>query len=85
MISISLSGLLGAIAGLVVAAFNYVMVINFVQTSLRKHDTSQTAEERAVFEGKLATMRRVVLALDIVVFAGVGYWLGDMIGNAVGK
>jgi hypothetical protein len=81
MIDISLAGLLGAMVGTVVAAVNYAMVIGFVQNSLRAHDRSQTPEERATFETKLAVMRRIVLALDILVFAGVGYWLGQLIGG----
>ena len=81
MMELSLAGLLGAIAGTVIAAINYAMVIGFVQKSLRAHDRSQTAEERATFEGKLALMRRIVLALDILFFGGIGYWLGVLIGG----
>jgi hypothetical protein len=84
MISISPGGLLGATVGTIVAAVNYFLIIGFIQASLRKHDTSQTAEERAAFESKLATMRRVVLTLDVLVFGGVGYWLGDSIANVFG-
>ena len=54
MMDLSLAGLLGAMVGTVIAAINYGMVIGFVQKSLRAHDRSQTAEERATFEGKLA-------------------------------
>jgi hypothetical protein len=81
MMEISLAGLLGAMVGTVVAAVNYGLVIGFVQNSLRAHDRSQTPEERAAFEGKLAVMRRTVLALDILVFGGIGYWLGQLIGG----
>jgi hypothetical protein len=81
MMQLSFAGLLGAIAGTVVAAINYGMVIGFVQRSLRAHDRSQTPEERATFEGKLAVMRRTVLAFDILFFGGIGYWLGDLIGG----
>jgi hypothetical protein len=81
MMELSLAGLLGAIAGTALAAVNYTMVIGFVQKSLRAHDRSQTPEERATFEDKLALMRRIVLALDIVFFGGIGYWLGVLIGG----
>ena len=81
MMYLSLAGLLGSMVGTIIAAINYGMVIGFVQKSLRAHDRSQTAEERTTFEGKLAVMRRTVLALDILFFGGVGYWLGDLIGG----
>ena len=81
MMALSLAGLLGAIAGTAVAAINYGMVIGFVEKSLRSHDRSATPEERATFERKLAVMRRTVLALDILFFGGIGYWLGQLIGG----
>jgi hypothetical protein len=81
MMQLSLAGLLGAMAGTAIAAVNYTMVIGFVQKSLRAHDQSQAPEERAAFEGKLALMRRIVLALDILFFGGIGYWLGVLIGG----
>jgi len=81
MMQLSLAGLLGAMVGTVLAAVNYSLVIGFVQKSLRAHDRSQTPEERATFEGKLALMRRIVLALDILFFGGIGYWLGALIGG----
>ena len=52
--------------GTAIAAVNYTMVIGFVEKSLRAHDRSQTPEERAAFEGKIGLMRRIVLALDIL-------------------
>jgi hypothetical protein len=81
MMHLSLAGLLGAIAGTVLAAVNYSLVIGFVQASLRAHDRSQTPQERATFEGKLALLRRIVLALDILFFGGIGYWLGVLIAG----
>jgi hypothetical protein len=81
MIDLSAWGLVGAIAGTVVAAVNYVAVIGFVEKSLRAHDRSQTAEERAEFERKIGVMRRSVLALDILLFGGLGYWLGEALGG----
>ncbi len=81
MMDISLAGLVGAIVGTVIAAINYGLVIGFVEKSLRTHDRSATPEERATFEGKLGIMRRSVLALDILAFGGIGYWLGSLIGG----
>ncbi len=63
------------------AAANYFAVIGFVEKSLRSHDQSQTAEEREVFERKIGVMRRTVLALDILLFGGLGYWIGETLGG----
>ncbi len=81
MFDLSLGGLIGAIAGTVLAGVNYAMVIGFVEKSLRTHDRSETPEERATFESKLSIMRRAVLGLDLLLFGGIGYWIGDAIGG----
>jgi hypothetical protein len=81
MIGISLAGLLGAIVGTVVAALSYGTLIGFVERGLRANVPAQTgADERARFKETLALVRRSVLALDILIFGGIGYWLGSMIG-----
>jgi hypothetical protein len=81
MIEISGWGLLGAVLGTAVAAVNYFAVIGFVEKSLRAHDQSQTAAEREEFERKIGVMRRTVLALDILLFGGLGYWIGEALGG----
>ncbi len=81
MIDLSVWGFVGAVVGTVVAVVNYVTVIGFVEKSLRAHDQSQSAEERAVFERKLGIMRRTVLGLDILLFGGLGYWIGEALGG----
>jgi hypothetical protein len=42
---------------------------------------AETAEERATLEQEMSALRRAVLAADIIVFAGIGYWLGMTIGG----
>jgi hypothetical protein len=81
MIDLSAWGLVGAVVVTVVAAVNYLAVIGFVEKSLRSHDRSQTAEERGEFERKIAVMRRTVLALDILFFGGLGYWIGEALSG----
>ena len=81
MIDLSAWGLAGAVAGTIVAAINYFAVISFVERSLRSHDRSQTVEEHAEFERKLSIMRRSVFALDILLFGGLGYWIGKTLGG----
>ena len=76
-----LGGLIGAMIGTVLGAINYAVLVGFVVGRLRALDTSRTAEERAAFEEKISLMRRLILGLDIVVFAGIGYWIGKTIGD----
>ncbi len=81
MTDLSLGGLLGAVAGTIVAAAIYALTIGAVEKSLRARDLSQTPQERETFERKLGVMRRCVLALDLLLFGGLGYWLGDALGR----
>ena len=81
MIDLSLAGLLGAIAGTVVAAVAYAPLVVFFERRFRLRDPSQSADERAMLEQEVFLLRRVVLAVDILVFAGLGYWLGHLIGG----
>ena len=78
---LSLAGLIGAVIGTVLGVANYAVIVSFVEGRLRALDTSQTAAEWAAFEEKISVMRRLVLGLDIVVFAGVGYWFGKTVGG----
>jgi hypothetical protein len=77
----SLAGLIGAVVGIVLGVINYVVTLGFVVRRLRALDTSQTDVERAEFERKLSLLRQLVLALDIIVFGSVGYWVGKTIGG----
>jgi hypothetical protein len=79
MIDISLAGLLGAIAGTVVAGVNYHLFIGVLERSMREREQTQTAEERDSFDRKMSLVRRIVLTTDLFVFAALGYWLGRTI------
>ena len=81
MIDLSLAGFLGAIAGTVVAAVAYAPLTAFFERRFRLRDPSQSADERAMLEQEVFLLRRVVLAVDIIVFAGLGYWLGHLTGG----
>ena len=75
MLDISLAGLIGAIAGTFVAGVNYHLFIGVLERRMRKQ--TQTAEERDGMDVELSLMRRIVLTVDLFVFAAVGYWIGD--------
>jgi hypothetical protein len=78
---LSLAGLLGALVGTVLGVINYAVIVGFVESRLRALDKSETAAEREEFERKISLMRRIILGLDIFVFAGVGYVVGKTIGG----
>ena len=80
MLDLSLFGLLGAIVGLAVAAVCYRPMVTVAERGFRARGQPQTADERAAFDGEISVLRRGVLALDILLFAGIGYWLGSMFG-----
>jgi hypothetical protein len=77
MMHLSLAGLLGAVIGTVVAATVYGRLALLVERGVR----SAGAHQRPVSDSEISMLRRVVLAADIVVFAGAGYWLGATIGG----
>ena len=81
MIDLSLAGLLGATVGIVVAAFAYGPLVAFVERSFRPRDASASPEEREAFEQERSLLRRAVLAVDILVLSGIGYWLGATIAG----
>jgi hypothetical protein len=70
MIELSLSGLIGAFAGTAVGAFAYAPLVIALQRGLGL---------RAA--GEIALLRRAVLALDILIFAALGYWLGILLAG----
>jgi hypothetical protein len=81
MMDLSLAGLIGAVIGTIVAAVAYVPLVTLVERGLRARASTGSADERESFEQEAPLLRRAVLAADIVVFAGIGYWLGAMIAD----
>ena len=53
----------------------------FVERGFRPRDASSSAEEREAFEQERSLLRRAVLAIDILVLSGIGYWLGATIAG----
>jgi len=81
VIDLSLAGLLGAVLGTVAAAAAYGPLLAFAERSFWPRDPSASAEERDALKREIPLLRRAVLAVDIIVLAGLGYWLGQMIGG----
>jgi Na+/glutamate symporter len=80
MIAISYAGLAGATVGLLVAALIYGPLAAAVERRLRARRVP-AAEDQATFAQDLSLVRRGVLAFDILVFGGLGYWIGHSIGG----
>jgi hypothetical protein len=76
MLDLSLAGLIGAILGTVVAALVYPAVLAPIERSMRGREATRSESERQALEQRLAIVRRAVLAADILLLAGLGYWLG---------
>jgi hypothetical protein len=78
MIDLSFAGLIGAMLGTVVSAVVYHLFIGNLERAVQARIQSLPDDERGDFS--LSVVRRVVLTLDLLVFAALGYWLGSMFG-----
>ena len=78
----SLPAWLGALAGTVVAVVVYVPAIRAFERSFRAQSGPQTLEQRTALEEKLSIARRLILAVDIAIFATAGYWIGHALGGS---
>ena len=74
MLDISLAGLIGAFIGTIVAGVNYHLFVGAMERAMRKPD--HTPEEREAVEAKLSALRRVAIVVELLFFAGFGYWIG---------
>ena len=72
----TVSGASGSPTGIVAAAFAYGPVVRTVEHWL---GASGGPDEHATAE--LALLRRAVLAADILLFAGVGYWFASALAG----
>ena len=78
MIDLSFAGLVGAMLGTAVAAIFYHLFIGNLERAVQARAKSLPEDERG--DLSLSVVRRVVLTLDLLVFAALGYWLGSMFG-----
>ena len=72
MIDLSFAGLIGAIAGTVVAAVIYHLFVGVLERAIRTHDQPESDDV------SLSVVRRTMLAIDVLAFAALGYWIGRM-------
>jgi hypothetical protein len=74
---LSFAGLIGAALGTAASALFYGRLIDAVETVVRKN---RTAQDRTSAQ-ELALLRRGILAADMLLCAGLGYWIGMKIGG----
>ena len=77
----SLPAWLGGLAGTIVAVAIYVPGIHIIERRLRAHGVPAAVEQRTAFENRLSVKRRVILGVEIALFATLGYWIGNAIGG----
>ena len=73
---LTLGGLLGAMAGAIIGGANYAMLIGTLDGLLKSREGTEA--ERQDSASNVWVLRRVFLGLDVLIFAGLGYWLGTM-------
>jgi len=76
---ISLAGLVGAVVGTMVSAVFYGPLVDAVERALRRGRA--VTDDRATFAQEIALLRRGILAADMLLCAGLGYWVGLKIGG----
>jgi hypothetical protein len=78
----SLGGLLGAIVGTAAAAAVYGPLASRIERGLRARprDLGDLGDKER-FEQELTLMRHSLFTFDILLFGGIGYWVGDRIGS----
>jgi hypothetical protein len=76
---LSFAGLIGAVLGTMVSAALYGPLIDTIEGFLRKRRAA--TDDRATFAQEMALLRRGILAADMLLCAGIGYWIGMTIGG----
>ena len=73
----SLAAYVGAAVGAALGIASALVVVRAVTERLRALDRSETAAERAELERKLVLLRWIVVAIEGIAFAVLGYWVGS--------
>jgi hypothetical protein len=79
MLDISWGGLLGAIVGTIVSGLLYGTLIDRIEQFLKARN--KASHSPPMSRAEIALMRRAVLAVNILLFAALGYVIGHSIGD----
>ena len=77
---ISLAGLLGAVLGTITAAAIYGPLVAAIERRLR-HPSHSDPQDRAALSQEIALLRRGLFTADLLLCAGVGYWIGQKLAG----
>ena len=77
----SVAGLVGGAVALVAGLVGYFAIIPPLQQWLISNAPRDTQAQREDLEFKLGVMRRLILSVGFVVFAGGGYWIGRTVAG----
>jgi hypothetical protein len=76
---LSLAGLVGAVLGTILSAALYGPLIDALERALRKRGA--LTADRTSLANEIALLRRGILAADMLLCAGLGYWIGLKLGG----
>jgi hypothetical protein len=76
---LSLAGLTGATLGIIAAALVYGPLVAVIERRLL--GVAGEREDRAVSAQEIALLRRGVFMADILLCAGLGYWVGQRLAG----
>jgi hypothetical protein len=76
---LSLAGLTGATLGIIAAALVYGPLVAAIERRLL--GVAGEREDRAVSTQEIALLRRGVFMADILLCAGLGYWVGQRLAG----
>ena len=76
---LSLAGLLGSTVGIIVAAVLYGPLVAAIERRLRPARGEN--QDRSVSAQEIALLRRGVFMADILLCAGIGYWVGQRLAG----
>jgi hypothetical protein len=76
---LSLAGLLGATVGIVAAALLYGPLVAAIERRLRA--IPGESEDATIPRQELPLLRRSVFVADILLCAGIGYWVGQRLAG----
>jgi hypothetical protein len=77
--SFSLASVIGALIGGAIGIASAIVILTALEARLRALDKSQSADEREDFERRVMLMRRIILTVETIVFAAVGYFVGPLV------
>jgi hypothetical protein len=77
----SLWSVAGALVGAVLGYVNFRVIIGILEPRLRALDKSSSAAEQEAFEQRLVWLKRIFLALEILVVGAIGWFAGSLIGG----